>query len=91
VVLKRIGLIPMPLEIEVSFENGDKKLYYVPLDLMRGVKEGLDVKTSILPVWGWANPLYSFKINSSVSVSSIMIDPSGLLADVDLANNSISF
>ena len=91
VVIKRMGLIPMPLEIEVSFENGDKKLYYIPLDLMRGTKKGLDAKTTILPLWGWANPLYRFKISSDVSVSSVLIDPSGLLADIDLTNNSISF
>ena len=91
VVIKRMGLIPMPLEIEVSFENGDKKLYYIPLDLMRGIKKGLDAKTTILPLWGWANPLYRFKISSDVSVTSVLIDPSGLLADIDLTNNSISF
>ena len=91
VVIKRMGLIPMPLEIEVSFENGNKKLYYIPLDLMRGTKKGLDAKTTILPLWGWANPLYRFKISSDVSVSSVLIDPSGLLADIDLTNNSVSF
>ena len=91
VVLKRIGLIPMPLEVEVSFTNGEKQLYYVPLDLMRGIKKGLDNDVVVSPVWGWANPLYRFKINSKTPVSSVLIDPSGLLADVDLTNNSISF
>ena len=91
VVLKRIGLIPMPLEVEVSFTNGEKQLYYVPLDLMRGIKKGLDNDVVVGPVWGWANPLYRFKINSKTPVSSVLIDPSGLLADVDLTNNSISF
>ena len=91
VVLKRIGLIPMPLEVEVSFINGEKQLYYVPLDLMRGIKKGLDNDVVVNPVWGWANPLYRFKINSKTPVSSVLIDPSGLLADVDLTNNSISF
>ena len=81
----------MPLEIEVSFINGKKQLYYVPLDLMRGIKKGLDSDVVVGPVWGWANPLYRFKINSKNPVSSVLIDPSGLLADVDLTNNSISF
>jgi|TARA_B110000914_G_scaffold132444_1_gene115760 hypothetical protein len=91
VVLQRIGLMPMPLEIEVSFKSGEKKLYYIPIDLMRGIKEGLSSDVVINPVWGWANPLYRFKVSFNSPVSSILIDPSGLLADVDLSNNSISF
>lgn len=91
VILKRIGLIPMPIEIEVVFEDGEKEFYYIPLDLMRGIKKDLSLGTVVAPVWGWANPNYSFKVNSNKPVSSVSIDPSGLLADVDLTNNFVSF
>ena len=91
IVLKRIGLIPMPIEVEVVFEGGEKEFYYIPLDLMRGIKKGLSIGTVVTPVWGWANPNYSFKVSSNKPVSSVSIDPSGLLADVDLTNNFVSF
>ena len=91
VILKRIGLIPMPIEVEVVFEGGEKEFYYIPLDLMRGIKKDLSLETVVTPVWGWANPNYSFKITSNKPVSSVSIDPSGLLADVDLTNNFVSF
>lgn len=91
VILKRIGLIPMPIEVEVVFESGEKEFYYIPLDLIRGIKKDLSLEAVVTPVWGWANPNYSFKINSNKPVSSVSIDPSGLLADVDLTNNFVSF
>jgi len=91
IILKRIGLIPMPIEIEVVFEGGEKEFYYIPLDLMRGIKKDLSPETIVTPIWGWANPNYSFKVNSIKPVSSVSIDPSGLLADVDLTNNFVSF
>ena len=91
IILKRIGLIPMPIEVEVVFEGGEKEFYYIPLDLMRGIKKGLSIETVVTPVWGWANPNYSFKVSSNKPVSSVSIDPSGLLADVDLTNNFVSF
>ena len=91
VYLKRIGLIPMPLEIQVVYFSGEKENYYIPIDLMRGNKKRVEDYSSVLPVWGWASPSYFFKVNSKKRVLSITIDPSGLLADIDLSNNSIIF
>ncbi|MDA9622322.1 M1 family metallopeptidase [Flavobacteriaceae bacterium] len=85
VVLERKGLIPMPIELVVTFKDETKKHYYIPTDLMRGVKKELSSSFEILPFWGWASPFYSFPLQKEVV--KIEIDPSGLLADVDLKNN----
>ena len=84
-VLERKGLIPMPIELVVTFKDETKKHYYIPTDLMRGVKKELSSSFEILPSWGWASPFYSFPLQKEVV--KIEIDPSGLLADVDLKNN----
>ena len=84
-ILERKGLIPMPIELVVTFKDETKKHYYIPTDLMRGVKKELSSSFEILPSWGWASPFYSFPLQKEVV--KIEIDPSGLLADVDLKNN----
>ena len=84
-VLERKGLIPMPIELVVTFKDETKKHYYIPTDLMRGIKKELSSSFEILPSWGWASPFYSFPLQKEVV--KIEIDPSGLLADVDLKNN----
>ena len=85
VVLERKGLIPMPIELVVTFWDGTKKHYYIPTDLMRGFKKELSSNFEKLPSWGWASPFYTFPLQKEVI--KIEIDPSGLLADVDLKNN----
>ena len=85
VLLERKGLIPMPIELVVTFVDETKKSFYIPIDLMRGVKKELSPDFETLPYWGWANPVYSISLQKEVSM--IEIDPSGLLADVDMTNN----
>ena len=81
----------MPLEIQVMYVSGELKNYYIPIDLMRGNKKDIEKFASILPVWGWANPDYFFNVDASRKIKSISIDPSGLLADINLSNNSKVF
>ena len=85
VVLERKGLIPMPIELVVTFRDETKKHYYIPTDLMRGVKKELSSSFEKLPSWGWASPFYTFPLQKEAI--KIEIDPSGLLAYVDLKNN----
>ncbi|MDC1337664.1 hypothetical protein N8191_04235, partial [Flavobacteriaceae bacterium] len=54
-------------------------------DLMRGFKKELSSNFEKLPSWGWASPFYTFPLQKEAI--KIEIDPSGLLADVDLKNN----
>ena len=85
VVLERKGLIPMPIELVVTFVDDTKKHFYIPIDLMRGVKTELSPSFETLPFWGWASPNYLIPLRKEVI--KIEIDPSGLLADVDMTNN----
>jgi hypothetical protein len=92
VVLKRKGLMPMPLDILVMYQDGSQETFYVPLRMMRGGKENPypSIERTVLPNWAWAYPSYEFTISRPYqSIKAIQIDPSGLMADADLDNNSL--
>ena len=88
--LERIGLMPMPLDILVVYEDGSRETYYTALRMMRGEKENPypNIKRTVLADWPWAMPNYEFTIDRPLSeIKAILIDPSLLMADVDRNNN----
>ncbi len=89
VTLKRIGPMPMPLNVRVTYQDGHQELFYIPLRMMRGEKENeVDLSRTVLADWPWTNPTYRMAIpRSPEDIKRIVIDPSMRLADVDRANN----
>lgn len=90
VVLERIGQMPMPLDVVVSYKDGTQENFYIPLEIMRGEKsEKWYSKTTLLADWGWTYPEYSFTIDRNITdIQSIVIDPSQRIADIDADNNA---
>ncbi|WP_439127840.1 M1 family aminopeptidase, partial [Polaribacter sp.] len=82
ITLERIGQMPMPIDLEVTYTDGSKENFNIPLRMMRGHKP---TKATVLEDWGWAMPNYSFK--ASKTVKSVEIDTTKLMADVNLDNN----
>ncbi len=90
VTLERIGRMPMPLDILVEYTDGSRESFYIPLRMMSFVKENPDqsVKRTVLPDWAWAYPTYFFEIpKAKAEIKKIILDPSGLMADVKRDNN----
>ena len=89
VSLRRIDEMPMPMEITVTLKDGSRKLYYIPLTLMRGEKtESSDLDRVILNDWPWTNRFYDFTLEIPMEeIGKIEIDESGYLADVNRNNN----
>jgi hypothetical protein len=92
ITLKRLGLMPMPIDLLITYKDGSQEMHYIPLDLMFGAKPAEDtVKTIVDKEWKWVDPTYSFSITKSVAdIKSIEIDPSQRLADVNRINNKIT-
>lgn len=89
--LTREGKIPMPIEVEVTLNSGDKHLFYTPLGLMRGEKT-FKTDVTVLSDWPWVNPLYSFEVPFKMEdIKSIEVDPSKRMADIDRKNNVFPF
>ncbi|MBK8920746.1 MAG: M1 family metallopeptidase [Saprospirales bacterium] len=89
VVIERKGRMAMPLDILVSYANGDQELFYAPLESMRGVKPPeSQLERTVLPDHRWVDPVYTFDIPEKArKVTKVEIDPSGRLADVQRGDN----
>lgn len=87
VVLLRNGIMPMPVELKVTYNDGTSEDIYIPLQMMRWEKPGFN-ENQIKDDWAWAYPTYSFMLNKPKSqVTKIEIDPSQMMADIDRSNN----
>ena len=90
ITLERIGRTPMPIDLSVTYTDGTRENFYIPLRMMHFEKANPtpEIKRTVLTDWAWAFPSYSFEIPAGKTVSKIQLDPSGLMADVKKANNS---
>jgi len=91
IVLERKGLMPMPIDLLVVYKDGSSETFYAPLRMMYGQKENPypTIDRTVLKSWPWAYPTYEITIDKPMnSIKGIQIDPSGLMADIDLENNS---
>lgn len=89
ITLKRNGLMPMPLEVKVSYKNGKSEDYYIPLRMMYWEKPNAG---KIQKDWAWAYPTYDLIIDKPESeIEKIEIDPSQKMADVNRMNNIFKF
>ncbi len=88
--LKRIGDMPMPIDVVVHLKKGKVLRYTIPLRIMFGEKteDPAGTKWEVLPDWPWVNPAYSFEIPvKQKKIKSIELGPAGRIADIDSENN----
>jgi hypothetical protein len=90
ITIERIGLMPMPIDIKVTYEDGATDNFYIPLQMMRTNKPNPQLSESwnVLPDWAWAYPNYSFVLKKDKKIKSVAIDASSLMADINLENNT---
>lgn len=90
VSIKRLGMMAMPLDIVVTYTNGDQEIFYAPLESMRGEKPAESTtKRTLLPDHRWVDPVLTFDIPERMKkVAKVEIDPSQRMADQDWENNS---
>tara|TARA_A200000113_G_scaffold217195_1_gene223327 strand:+ start:3744 stop:5540 length:1797 start_codon:yes stop_codon:yes gene_type:complete len=88
ITLKRIGRIPMPIEIVVYFEDGSSDMYYIPNDLLYGYKSFND-EVYLMEPWNWVSKEYEFEVVGSKKITKVEIDPSKRIADVNQLDNSV--
>ncbi|HET8838701.1 MAG TPA: M1 family metallopeptidase [Flavobacteriaceae bacterium] len=91
ITLERIGRMPMPIDLMITYKDGTKELVYVPLQMMRCTKPdetSETVQRVVKEDWAWAYPTYEFTIERPKSeIAQIEIDASDRLADVNRENN----
>lgn len=91
VTLKRIGKMPMPIDLLVTYKDGSKEWHYIPSSLMFGEKPAEDdIKRYVHDEWAWTNPEYQVTLTKPVGqIKEIEIDPTLRMADVDRSNNKL--
>ncbi|MBL0882913.1 MAG: M1 family metallopeptidase [Chitinophagaceae bacterium] len=89
--MRRIGKMPMPLDVLVTYKDGKQEMHNIPLDLMYGTKPAEDATERIVEKpWRWTHPEYKFTISRGIQeIKSIEIDPSMRLADINRNNNKL--
>ena len=90
--LRRIGNMPMPIDMQVTFKDGSTQMFYVPLNLMFGNKpnENKIQAREMLEEWKWTHPTYTLEIKHRLTDFKVVeIDPSKRMADVDRKNNKL--
>ena len=83
ITLARVGQIPMPVDVSVTYVDGTSEDFNIPLRMMRGEKP---TSATILKDWPWAQPTYTF--TTLKEIKTIEIDPTQLMADIDRNNNT---
>jgi hypothetical protein len=89
--IKRVGLMPMPVDLHLSFKDGSTEMHYIPLDLMYGVKpaEGAGMR-KVYPAWKWTHETFTIESSRRLGdISVAEIDPSQRMADIERQNNRI--
>ena len=69
ITLARVGQMPMPVDITVTYVDGSVEGFNIPLRMMRGVKP---TSATILKDWGWAFPTYTFDVLTMLSTRKIL-------------------
>jgi hypothetical protein len=94
IVLERLGLMPMPVDLVITYTDGSSEQVYMPLVIMRGEKEseaGMPERV-LIEDWPWTNYTKSILINKKKElIKSVEIDPSMRLADLERKNNKVEF
>jgi hypothetical protein len=85
VTLERIGIMPMPIDLNVTYTDGSSEDFYIPLRQMRGTKPTSAITKDD---WAWSYPTYS--LATSKTIKSVTIDPNGFMADVNRENNTMT-
>ncbi len=87
--LKRVGEMPMPVDLELRFKDGTKELHYIPLNLMFGEKPAENISSrTVHEEWRWTHPTYVVEFKRKLTdLKEAEIDPTHRLADIERRNN----
>ena len=92
--MERLGLMPMPIDLVITYKDGTQEMIYLPLVIMRGEKpdeKGAPQRIAT-EAWPWVNYTKSLVLTKPISsIKSVEIDPTKRLADVQPENNKVEF
>lgn len=89
IVLSRLGDLPMPIDLLISYTDGRRESLYIPLNELMGEKPAEKGQVrEVLPVWNWVEPTYTIKRSKRGSLEKAELDPLEFLPDINRKNNT---
>ena len=90
--LAKIGMMPMPIDVKITFKDGTTEWHYVPTYQMFGEKpaEQGQANRKVYTSWRWTSPNLTISTNKRLTdIATVEIDPTFRLADINGRNNKI--
>ncbi|HZF65450.1 MAG TPA: M1 family metallopeptidase [Chitinophagaceae bacterium] len=90
--LKKLGQMPMPVDIRISFKDGTTEWHYVPMYLMFGEKPAEEGQAPrvVYESWKWTHSTFQVQTKRKLTdITAVEIDPSQRMADIDRKNNRL--
>lgn len=91
--LRRIGDMPMPIDLQVTSRDGTNEIHYVPLYDMFGEKPaeaGAPANRKVHQSWKWTHETYVLEVDKKLTdITQILIDPTRRMADIEPKNNKL--
>ena len=88
--LRKIGDMPMPIDLLIQYKDGSRELIYIPQYLMFGQKpvEEKSISRKVVAPWKFTDSIYVILIDRPIdAIKTIEVDPSRRMADIDRTNN----
>ncbi len=91
--LRRIGDMPMPIDLQVTSRDGTNEIHYIPLYDMFGEKPaeaGAPANRKVHQSWKWTHETYVLEVDKKLTdITQILIDPTRRMADIEPKNNKL--
>ncbi len=88
--IRRLGQMPMPIDLQLTFKDSTTEMHYIPLNLMFGEKPSENTKQTriVHEEWRWTHPTYTIEFKRRLlDLKKVEIDPSKRMPDTDRKNN----
>lgn len=88
--LHRFGTLPMPVDLTVTYKDGEVRHFHIPLRMMRGAKneDNWLGAFTLMEDWPWTHPDYTFELDCPLrKIEKIEIDANLRIADINRKNN----
>jgi hypothetical protein len=90
--LRDIGMVPMPLDVKISFKDGSSEWHYIPMSLMFGAKPAEEGQAGrkVYEEWKWTHPTCQIATTRKLTdIISVEIDPTYRMADINRKDNKL--
>jgi Peptidase family M1 domain len=91
VTIERVGRLAMPVEVLVTFKNGDTEIYYAPLEAMNGIKPAAkgDPKREMVAPHRWVDGKFTFEVDEKLKkIKRVEVNHSKMMADINPDNDA---